>query len=80
MTVAVGFGLRCTRCGTTIGTYASAGGTLACPNCGGAMAAAPANATITKANVRCKCGFSVGLLSVAGAGPVPCPQCGTPLQ
>lgn len=70
-------GHHCPRCHTTIGTYASLGGSAVCPGCGGPLVAASGGPPVTViANAQCKkCGTQIGLLSVIG-GKATCPSCG----
>ena len=74
-------GHHCPRCNTTIGTYASVGGTPTCPGCGGPLQAAPGGPqTQVLANVVCSgCGSRFGMVSVVG-GEAKCPTCGKKLK
>jgi ribosomal protein S27E len=73
-------GHYCPKCGTTIATFVSVGGTPKCPGCGGPLQAAPGGPkTKVLANVTCPgCGSKFGMVSVVG-GEANCPSCGEKL-
>lgn len=83
--VALGFGMRCTRCPATFGRVSvqGPGARLACPMCGAPLAAATRGVDQV-VNVQCRrCGTRIGSLTVMNAdGLTPrasCPVCDSPI-